>query len=145
MKDGIKKLLSGEKLKRIIIISGIAGIALIFISNYLSLGGNGEKERNEAFSVSEYGAQTESELESLISQIEGAGQTKVMLTVENSVEYVFLKDSTTKTKEVEPIIRGVLVVCEGGDDPVTVERVTQAVTKALDISAAKVCITKLSI
>ena len=40
--------------------------------------------------------------------------------------------------------RGVLVVCEGGDDPVVVERVTDAVTKALDISTAKVCITKLS-
>ena len=67
-----------------------------------------------------------------------------MLTMENSVEYVYLKDSTTKTKEVQPVIRGVLVVCEGGDDPVVVERVTQAVTKALDISTAKVCISKLS-
>ena len=30
------------------------------------------------------------------------------------------------------------------NDPVVVERVTDAVTKALDISTAKVCITKLS-
>ena len=38
----------------------------------------------------------------------------------------------------------VLVLCEGGDDPVTVGRVTEAVTKALDISTAKVCIAKLT-
>ena len=68
----------------------------------------------------------------------------VVLTMENSVEYVYLGDSTTKTKEIEPLIRGVLVVCEGGDEPVVVERITEAVTKALDISTAKVCITKLS-
>lgn len=42
----------------------------------------------------------------------------MLLTIENSVEYVYLEDSTTKTKEIQPVIRGVLVVCEGGDDPV---------------------------
>ena len=86
----------------------------------------------------------ENDLQTVISKIEGAGKTEVLLTMENSVEYVYLDNSTTKTKEIEPLIRGVLVVCEGGDDPVVVERVTDAVTKALDISTAKVCITKLS-
>lgn len=76
--------------------------------------------------------------------IEGAGKTEVLLTMENSVEYVYLDKGAEKTKEIEPLIRGVLVVCEGGDSPVVVERITQAVTKALDISSAKVCITKLS-
>ena len=80
----------------------------------------------------------------MISKIQGAGKTEVLLTMENSVEYVYLDNSTTKTKEIEPLIRGVLVVCEGGDDPVVGERVTDAVTKALDISTAKECITKLS-
>ena len=65
-------------------------------------------------------------------------------TIENSVEYVYLEDSTTKTKEIQPVIRGVLVVCEGGDDPVVTQTVTQAVTRALDISSAKVCVTKLT-
>lgn len=143
MTDRLKKLFAGERIRKIIIISGIAGIALIFISNYVSLTGT-KDERDEAFSVSEYSAETEGSLEAMISHIQGVGETRVLLTMENSVEYVYLKDSTTKTKEVEPVIRGVLVVCEGGDDPVVVERVTQAVTKALDISTAKVCITKLS-
>lgn len=144
MTDRLKKIFDSGKLRRIIIISGIAGIALIFISNFISAGDFRGNNGEEAFSVTEYSRQIESDLETLIAHIDGAGQTKVMLTMENSVEYVYLKDSTTKTKEVQPVIRGVLVVCEGGDDPVVVERVTQAVTKALDISTAKVCISKLS-
>ena len=144
MTDRLKKIFDSGKLRRIIIISGIAGIALIFISNFINAGELRGSERDDRFSVSEYSKQIESDLETLITHIDGAGATKVMLTMENSVEYVYLKDSTTKTKEVQPVIRGVLVVCEGGDDPVVVERVTQAVTKALDISTAKVCISKLS-
>ena len=68
----------------------------------------------------------------------------MLLTIENSVEYVYLEDSTTQTKEIQPVIRGVLVVCEGGDDPVVTQTVTQAVTRALDISSAMVCVTKLT-
>lgn len=45
---------------------------------------------------------------------------------------------------MEPVIKGVVVVCEGGDDPVTVSRIMDAVTTALAISSAKVCITKLA-
>ena len=87
---------------------------------------------------------TKDDLEKLLCRIEGAGKTRVLLTMENSAEYVFLENGTTKTKEIQPRIRGVLVLCEGGDDPVTVGRVTEAVTKALDISTAKVCIAKLT-
>ena len=140
----VKKLFDNDKMRRIIIIAGIAGIALIFLSNYIDIGNSTDKKAEEEFSVTTYSTQIENDLQSVISQIEGAGKTEVLLTMENSVEYVYLDDSTTKTKEIEPIIRGVLVVCEGGDSPVVVERITDAVTKSLDISAAKVCITKLS-
>ena len=140
----VKKLFDNDKMRRIIIIAGIAGIALIFLSNYIDIGNSTDKKAEEEFSVTTYSTQIENDLQSVISQIEGAGKTEVLLTMENSVEYVYLDDSTTKTKEIEPIIRGVLVVCEGGDSPVVVERITEAVTKSLDISAAKVCITKLS-
>lgn len=139
-----KKLFDNDKIRRIIIIAGIAGIALIFISSYIDFGAISKSEAEEEFSVTTYSTEIESDLQSVISKIEGAGETHVLLTMENSVEYVYLDDSTTKTKEIEPLIRGVLVVCEGGDDPVVVERITEAVTKALDISTAKVCITKLS-
>lgn len=144
MKDSLKRLLESGKARKLIIIAGVAGIALIFLSNFVNFGEHTQSKGDDGFSVTTYSTQIESDLQTVISQIKGVGKTEVLLTMENSVEYVYLDDNATKTKEVEPIIRGVLVVCEGGDDPVVVERVTEAVTKALNISTAKVCITKLS-
>ena len=140
----LKSMLNSKKIRNIIIVVGLIGIGLIFLSNWIDFGSLTSGKGDEAFSVKTYSTKIENDLQTVISKIEGAGKTEVLLTMENSVEYVYLDNSTTKTKEIEPLIRGVLVVCEGGDDPVVVERVTDAVTKALDISTAKVCITKLS-
>lgn len=46
-------------------------------------------------------------------------------------------------KQIEPKVKGVVVVCEGGDSIAVQQRVIDAVTVALDISAGKVCVTKL--
>ena len=134
----LKSMLDSKKIRNIIIVVGLIGIGLIFLSNWVDFGSLTSGKGDEAFSVKTYSTNIENDLQTVISK------TEVLLTMENSVEYVYLDNSTTKTKEIEPLIRGVLVVCEGGDDPVVVERVTDAVTKALDISTAKVCITKLS-
>ena len=147
MKDGklsetLNKIAGSDKWRRIILIAGVSGIALLLLSG-LDISSCSSKSGTEV-SVKAYSEQLEDNLEAAIERMEGAGKTRVLLTMENSVEYVYLRDSATKTKEVEPLIRGVLVLCEGGDKPAVVERVTNAVTKALDISAAKVCITKLS-
>ena len=144
IKEKLKGALDGSKLKNLAVLAGILGLALIFLSNRFDTGSFGAKEASAEFSVAEYCEKTQSNLEEMISSIRGAGKTRVLLTMENSVEYVYLKDSSTKTKEVEPHIRGVLVVCEGGDDPVAVERITLAVTKSLGISTARICIAKLS-
>lgn len=144
LKDKATKLFESNNIRKIIIIAGIVGVLLIFLSSYIDIGAAEEKKEDGEFSVTTYSTEIQSDLEGIISKIEGAGKTYVLLTIENSVEYVYLEDSTTKTKEIEPIIRGVLVVCQGGNDPTVVESVTNAVTKALDISTAKVCIAKLS-
>ena len=143
IKEYIRRLSDSGGLRRLIIMAGAAGIALIFLSGMFSM--NKPEETNDSgFSVSDFRKTTQYDLEKLLCRIEGAGKTRVLLTMENSAEYVFLENGTTKTKEIQPRIRGVLVLCEGGDDPVTVGRVTEAVTKALDISTAKVCIAKLT-
>jgi stage III sporulation protein AG len=142
IQEKLNEWLKNEKLRRGVVAAGIIAAALMVFTNLVAP--NSGEGRETDFAVSEYCDKTEGDLERMLANIRGAGKTKVLLTMENSVEYVYLKDSTTKTKEIQPHIRGVLVVCEGGDDPVAVERITTAVTKALDISTAKVCITKLS-
>lgn len=133
------KLLSGGKFKNIIIIAGVIGIAMILISSFTDF----KPSESSVDSVEEYRQGLQSSLSSMLGQIEGVGDVSVLLTIENSVEGVYLENNSTKTKDIEPVVRGVVVACEGGDEPVTLERVTDAVTKALNISSAKVCVTKL--
>lgn len=44
--------------------------------------------------------------------------------------------------EIQPQVKGVVVVCSGGNDEAVIERVTAVVTTALNISARRVCVTK---
>ena len=46
--------------------------------------------------------------------------------------------------QIEPKIKGVVVVCDGGDDRLVQQRVINAVTTALDISSSRVCVTRIS-
>lgn len=133
----IKKLISDEKVKKIILICGLAGIALIFLSSFIEL-----PAKNSAFDIVEYRDKIQSSVSEMLTKVEGVGDCSVLITMENSVEDVYLQNSSTKTKEIEPTIRGIVVACDGGDDPVVVERVSEIVTKALGISSAKVCVTK---
>ncbi len=142
IREQMSSLLQNSRLRRLAVAAGIIGTALIVVSNLSGFGT--DREGDDRISVTTYSEQIEGDLEKTIGAIQGAGKTQVLLTMENGVESVYLKDSATKTKEIQPRIRGVLVVCEGGDEPLVVERVTEAVCKALNISTAKVCVTKLS-
>lgn len=44
--------------------------------------------------------------------------------------------------EIQPQVKGVVVVCSGGDNAAVKERVTAVVTTALNISTRRVCVTK---
>lgn len=46
--------------------------------------------------------------------------------------------------QLEPKIKGVVVVCEGADNPMVESRVINAVTTALDIQSNQICVTKLN-
>lgn len=145
-KSSFKDMFKSEKIKTFIIIAGFVGIGLIFISTFFNfnISSNEEAPETSENAVEEYCADMQASIKDMVESIEGVGNAKVLLTIENSVEYVYLENRDTKTKEIEPVIRGVVVVCQGGDNPIVVERVLSAVTKALNISTSKVCVTKLS-
>ncbi len=187
--DKIKEFLDSSKSKTIIIVCGIIGILLIFLSSFFEFDNSNQTvtdtEKNiisETEFIATYKEDTETNLGNMIASIEGAGTTKIMVTVDSSIEYVYATDdkgsdnsvsnnasgesadessiSREETNvilrlsngeeqlvtvtEIQPKIRGVLVICEGGDDIEVEQRVLEAVTKALDISTNKVCVTKLS-
>lgn len=142
-KEYWKKLLDSGGVRKLIVLAGAIGVALIVLPGLFpadKASGAGES----TYSVTDFRQSAQKELEALLSHIQGAGKTRIMLTVENSAQAVYLENGTTKTEEIQPHVRGVLVLCEGGDNPVTIGRITEAVTKALDISTAKVCVEKLT-
>lgn len=178
----MKMLKSGDKKVKIIMLLGILGILLIFLSQVFSSQKPQENptvEAGETVTTAEYRKTLEEELAAFISQIEGAGETKVMVTLKGTGETVYLKEQKTDVNQqgdtgsenfsehrsvsesyvvtdgkngrntvvksqLEPEIKGVVVVCAGGDSPVVQSRILDAVTTALDLSSVRVHISKLA-
>ena len=157
-----------NKKNLIIVLLGFVGIILIFVSEIIP-----EKETERISEVPDisYGFETDLEkrLEEAIFQIKGAGKTDVTITFDSSKEYFYAenfsenKGNSETEKETEfvildgsegeePIIlkteeakvRGVLVVCEGGDDPFICEKILEAVCALLDIPSNKVSVAKMA-
>ena len=107
----------------------------------------------------------EKKLEKLLCQVKGAGKVQVALTYADSAAAVYAYDNSTRTTTGEssssqdnesrmveindqpvlvsttsPRIRGVLVVAEGGGDPLVKERLYQALGSLLGINAAQIAI-----
>lgn len=177
------KLAENEMYRKIVIIVGLIGIALIFLSGLFK---NDQPEAKtvsspNVISADQYAAQLESKLTDIVSRIQGTGSAKVLVTLERSTQYVYATEekksnqttqdksdgTTTKNEandntettytlvkgadgaqkalavtEVQPIIKGVVVVCDGGDDPAVQQNVISAVTTALDITSVRVCVIK---
>ncbi len=66
-----------------------------------------------------------------------------------SEEYLLVENADGRhqallTTQIEPKVKGVIVVCDGAENAIVAEQVTSAVTTALDIPAHRVCVIKLS-
>lgn len=178
------KLFENDLYRKIIIGACLVGIALIFISGFLK--NNTQPSKTAASSqaavpADQYAAQIENSLVGIVTQIQGAGSARVLVTLERNTEYVYateekstnqntedktgsettknaqngstekkyiiVKDADGSQKalpvtEVQPIIKGVVVVCDGGDNPAVQQNIINAVTTALDITSVRVCVLK---
>lgn len=146
---------------------GILMIILILISDF-SANNTSKTKADEStidFNISNiYTDETEAKLCGMLSSIEGVGKAQVMITINSTEEYVYaetLKKGTSQSensyvildkgskKEAlikkinNPTIGGVIIVCEGGDDPRICEKIYKAVSTALDISTGKIYVTEM--
>ena len=133
----LRELTTDKRFVKAAVIIGITAIALIMLTSFVDIA-----PADNGKTAEEYAAKTEDRLLGIVSRISGVGEAEIFLTMDNGGENVYLKNSDQKTVSIEPKVRGVVVVCEGGDDPMVKSRVLEAVTKALSISSDKVCITK---
>ncbi len=133
----LNKIMSDKRVIRAAVIVGFIAIILLWLSSAVNFSPGRDTVTAEA-----YAQKTEQRLHEIVTRIEGVGEADIFLTMDNSGESFYLKNSDTKTLSKEPVVRGVVIVCDGGDDPVTAARVMDAVTKALDVPSNKVCVTK---
>ncbi len=173
-KFNILKYFNGKNLK-IIILLIVFVVALILIMN-LSKG----TSKDVASTVSsntyttslEYSKMLESKLESVLSQVKGAGQVKVMITLDGSPELVYAMDSDSKVSnsssggttttssqtpiivskngssspliltEILPKVKGVIVVSSGANDVSIKLDILNSVSTLLGISTDKINVLK---
>ena len=174
MNEKIKKISKNPKL---LVILGISGILLIFISSLFS--GGKSTEKNTACSNSEYTAEQycrtlENDIKNIVMSITGDKNPTVVITLESGIRYSYASADETDTSsavgsatdqsseskkqsyvtvrtenggeqalivtEIMPEVRGVAIICTGGNSEPTAEKIKNAVTAALNITSKRVYI-----
>ena len=133
-----------EKGTKIIFAGGIALIVIIFLFSLSDIGGKAEVPVSDPAVLSEideYEHRLEERLAEIIKTIEGTGEVHIMITLERTEENLYSDRETSVTATITPTIRGALVICEGSENVIVRQKVTDAVCKVLGISAARVCVT----
>ena len=75
----------------------------------------------------------------------GESTVRAQSSDDSETSYILVKESDGSQKalavtEISPEIRGVVVVCGGSSDPELQQKIIDAVTTALQISSARVCV-----
>ncbi len=172
MNNLITKYIGKIKNPKFLIIIGIIGILLIFLS---SLGGDDKKMQETAvtqISAEEYRNQLEKDIKNIVKGITGSNKVTVVVTLESGMRYKYaditegssadktedntisssseLKQGYITVKTADggeqallvttqmPEIRGVAIVCLGGDNSVVAEKIENTVTAALNITSQRV-------
>lgn len=159
----LKDLAQKENRTRLAVLLGAAAMLLILLSELFT-----PSEKTAAASAAPaddnvYRQQLEQQLSDLIAQVEGAGKTTVMITLESGEEtiyaldtlsgqtqeqqtqeqqtHVLLDDGTALAQTVcTPRVCGVAVVCEGGGDVRVAARITELVGALLDVPSNRICV-----
>jgi len=163
MKEPLQLWLKDPKKASLLLMAlGLLGLLFIFAAPSEKASGKNEEVFSRSLPDSEAFSK---ELEDFLSRIDKAGETKVLLSFYDDGESVYLKedsidssglsekyvivegDSGREAVEVSyrlPKVRGVAVLCEGGDDPEVCLAVTEAVSAALGISSHRVSVSKIA-
>lgn len=157
MTDFIKKVLRLKGLSYIILALA-AGVFLILISG--NFGDDAKTSENEDhedpkdgnFSFEAYEKRLEDRLAQMIDRIEGVSNSSVMVVIDNSYKYDVAEKNGSYTvirdesgsqsglvlSEYAPNIRGVAVVCDGGDEPSVQKKIISLLSSVLSLSSGKI-------
>ena len=161
------RTLGKDKTVRLLVAVGLVGVLLIGLSELPSC-----EKAESATAVTLTETQVEQALEqriaALLREVEGVGSCRVMVTLESGTQTVYATDTVSSTgadgtaslsenylavdtdagpvglllTRIQPTVKGVVVVCDGGGDTATQQRVMQVVSTAFHISERRVCVVK---
>ena len=163
--EQFKRLWSDEKRRvNLLAAMGTLGIALLALSSLFPKEKTVQADRSLP-EQSSYAEELEQRLESLISQVDGAGKTSVLVTASAGEQTVYAADETQEadgsrqTQHVllgsggsqglvetvkTPQILGVAVVCEGGGNVIVQKRIIDIVQALTDVGASHITVTKMT-
>ena len=130
----LRAALADEKQRvNLLVCMGLPGLLLLAVSSWLPADSSTQSSAPAAMTdrTADYAAELETRLTALISRVEGAGKTAVMVTLESGSESIYATDTDNDgssthvllgsggvdglVETVEtPRVLGVAVVCEGG-------------------------------
>jgi len=183
MDNGLGALLRKWKIGRwqaVVLAAGLLGLVLLCATS-LPRSANAASTQNPAqesirVDLTAYEQQLERRLCEIIGAIAGAGDTRVMLTLDCGSEPIYATQGKTDSKHsysgsgseeslnaskeyviigsgnsgqglvlkmVEPQVRGVAVICRGGDDLIVRQAIVEAVTAVLGVGSNKVSVARL--
>lgn len=167
IKEKLLSIIKADKKTKILIVLGFVGILLIVLSEFISFP-SGQSKKTESFDVATYVDMLEDETTSLIGSISGVGKCKVMITVRDTRESIYAKNSEVSSndssysknyeyvfydgangdepvliKQNLPQVQGVAIVCEGADNPVIQSQIISAISSLYNISSSKISISRL--
>lgn len=156
------QLRSAQGRAQLAVILGGLAMLLILLSELWPQADKTPQAEAGGWQAEEYRQQLEQQLEELISQMEGAGRTKVMVTLETGEETIYAMDTQSGQTQSEqthvlledgtalaqtvclPRVCGVAVVCDGGGDVRVAARITELVGALLDLSSNRICVEQRS-
>lgn len=168
-----KEKLKSEKKLFILVALGLLGILLIFGSEFIKSPVKTETQQQETDTQSDYCDTLEEKLKAVLSKTEGTGRVEVMITLQSSDEKIYATDEKTNYKSSDsvtertydeqyvlsdnnsdddggivlktnaPEIKGVIVVCDGGDNSAVANQITNAVCASLGIQSNCVSVLKM--
>lgn len=131
-----------------VIFLAAAGVILVITG---SLGG-GENPETVYEDVGFYTEYLEGRIAGLCNSVEGVENASVFLTLDCSSEYVYNREGSSDylilsgsggeeavlLQEIYPKVRGIAVVCAGGETPRIRETLTELLAAALDLPAHRI-------
>ena len=148
-----------ERYKFVLLVI-LAGAALLLLPSPKEEEGQpppAEPEQTGGFQVEDL----ERRLEEALSQVDGAGEVRVVLTVKSTARQVLAQDGRSTQRgstvvvsqgsgaqepvtiqQLSPQYQGALVVCSGGDDPSVRLRIVEAVSALTGLGADKISVCK---